>query len=73
MRRRSRAIRTSAARRRCGAQRLPLRAWAVPTRTDGGGPAVMAPAHGSNERFVAEHEEMRRCMLHRGYELKAAG
>src|SRR5687767_10290155 len=41
-------------------------------RTDGGRPGVMAPAQGSNERFVAEHEEMRRCMLQRGYELKPA-
>lgn len=39
-------------------------------RTDGGRPAVMAPAYGSNERFVAEHEEIRRCMLQRGYELR---
>ena len=39
-------------------------------RTDGGRPIVMAPAQGSNERFVAEHEEVRRCMLQRGYELK---
>lgn len=39
-------------------------------RTDGGRPVVMAPAHGSNERFVAEHEEVRRCMLKRGYELR---
>ena len=40
-------------------------------RTDGGRPGVMAPAQGSNERFVAENEEMRR-MLQRGYELKPA-
>lgn len=25
---------------------------------------------GSNERFLAEHEEARRCMLKRGYELR---
>ena len=41
-------------------------------RTDGGRPPVMAPSQGSNERFVAEHEEMRRCMLERGYQLKPA-
>ena len=41
-------------------------------RTDGGRPPVMAPTQGSNERFVAEHEEMRRCMLERGYQLKPA-
>ena len=39
-------------------------------RTDGGRAPVMAPAQGSNERFVAEHEEMRRCMIQRGYQLK---
>jgi hypothetical protein len=38
--------------------------------TDGGRPGAMRPAAGSNERFVAEHEEVRRCMLKRGYELK---
>ena len=41
-------------------------------RSDGTRPPVMAPAQGSNERFVAEHEEMRRCMLQRGYQLKPA-
>lgn len=44
----------------------------IDARTDGGRPPVMAPAQGSNERFVAEHEEMRRCMLQRGYQLKPA-
>ena len=41
-------------------------------RSDGGRPGVMAPVQGSNECFVAENEEMRRCMLQRGYELKPA-
>ena len=41
-------------------------------RTDGSRPGVMSPGQGSNERFVAENEEMRRCMLKRGYELKPA-
>ena len=41
-------------------------------RTDGSRPPVMAPAQGSNERFVAEHEEVRRCMIERGYTLKPA-
>ena len=41
-------------------------------RTDGGRPPVMTPAQGSNERFVAEHEEVRRCMIERGYTLKPA-
>lgn len=41
-------------------------------RTDGGRPGVMSPTQGSNERFVAEHEEVRRCMLKRGYELRPA-
>ena len=41
-------------------------------RSDGGRPPVMAPTQGSNERFVAEHEEMRRCMMERGYQLKPA-
>lgn len=39
------------------------------SRTDGGRSPVMAPAQGSNERFVAENEEVRRCMLQRGYQL----
>lgn len=42
------------------------------TRSDGGRPPVMAPAQGSNQRFVAEHEEVRRCMLQRGYQLTPA-
>jgi hypothetical protein len=45
---------------------------ALDARTDAGRPPVMAPAQGSNERFVAEHEEMRRCMIQRGYALKPA-
>ncbi len=40
-------------------------------RTGPGRPVVMAPAS-SNERFVAEHEEMSRCMQQRGYALKPA-
>ncbi len=38
--------------------------------TDRGRPAVMQPSAGSNERFLAEHEETRRCMAKRGYELR---
>jgi hypothetical protein len=30
----------------------------------------MQPSAGSNERFLAEHEETRRCMAKRGYELR---
>jgi hypothetical protein len=45
----------------------------VDARTDGmSGPGIMTPAAGSNERFVAEHEEVSRCMLQRGYQLKPA-
>jgi len=40
-------------------------------RSDGtGSPGVMKPAAGSNERFIAEHEETSRCMRQRGYELR---
>lgn len=38
--------------------------------TDRGRPAIMQPSAGSNERFLAEHEETRRCMAKRGYELR---
>ena len=41
-------------------------------RTDGSRPAGMTTAQGSNERFIAENEEMRRCMLQRGYQLTPA-
>ena len=36
-------------------------------------PGTPPQGQGSSDRFVAEHEEMRRCMLQRGYELKPAG
>ena len=41
-------------------------------RTDGSRSGGMTTAQGSNERFIAENEEMRRCMLQRGYQLKPA-
>ena len=45
----------------------------VDGRSDGvGRPGVMTPAAGSNERFIAEHEDLSRCMRRRGYELKPA-
>ena len=37
--------------------------------TERGRPATQ-PTAGSNERFLAEHEAARRCMLKRGYELR---
>ena len=45
----------------------------VDGRSDGtGSPGIMTPAPGSNERFVAEHEEVSRCMVRRGYALRPA-
>ena len=42
-------------------------------RTDGvGRPHIMTPSSGSDERFVAEHEEVSRCMHQRGYQLRPA-
>lgn len=38
--------------------------------TDHGRPRAMQPSAGSNERFVAEQEVIRRCMAHRGYALR---
>ncbi|HYC46611.1 MAG TPA: hypothetical protein VED01_14150 [Burkholderiales bacterium] len=39
-------------------------------RTDGGRVGALTPAVGSNERFVNEHEDIRRCMIQRGYALQ---
>lgn len=38
--------------------------------TDHGRPRAMQPSAGSNERFVAEQETIRRCMASRGYALR---
>ena len=38
--------------------------------TDHGRPSSMQPTAGSNERFVAEQETIRRCMASRGYVLR---
>ena len=38
--------------------------------TDHGRPRAMQPSAGSNERFVAEQEVIRRCMSQRGYALR---
>ena len=38
--------------------------------TDHGRPRAMQPTAGSNERFVAEQETIRRCMASRGYALR---
>ena len=38
--------------------------------TDHARPRAMQPSAGSNERFVAEQEVIRRCMTHRGYALR---
>ena len=45
-------------------------AGSADARTDGIRTGAMSQTAGSNERFVAEHEEIRRCMLRRGYQLK---
>ena len=39
-------------------------------RTGGGPVGAMTPAMGSNERFLNEHEEVRNCMLRKGYTLQ---
>ena len=39
-------------------------------RTDISRPGAVGGSAGSNERFVNEQEEIRRCMLRKGYELK---
>jgi hypothetical protein len=44
----------------------------IDTRADGGRSPVMASSSSSGDRFVAEHEEMSRCMTQRGYQLKPA-
>ena len=35
----------------------------------GGSPSGSRPATGANERFIAEHEAVRQCMVARGYKL----
>lgn len=40
--------------------------------TDHGRPRALQPSAGSNERFVAEQEVVRRCMGQRGYALRQA-
>ena len=45
-------------------------AGSAAARTDGGRVGALTPAVGSNERFVNEHEDIRRCMLGKGYELR---
>lgn len=44
-----------------------------PESRESGRPIGMAANQGSNERFIAEHEETSRCMLQRGYELRRPG
>jgi hypothetical protein len=39
----------------------------------GASPVATRPGGTSNERFIAEHEEVRVCMLRRGYQLQPAG
>lgn len=39
----------------------------------GASPSAARPAGTSNDRFIAEHEDVRVCMLRRGYQLQPAG
>jgi hypothetical protein len=38
----------------------------------GASPSAARPAGSSNDRFIAEHEDVRVCMLRRGYQLQPA-
>jgi hypothetical protein len=38
----------------------------------GGSPTATRPAGTSNDRFMAEHEDVRVCMVRRGYQLQPA-
>ena len=53
-----------------GANRPAAPASSPDARSDGMRTGAMSQTAGSNERFVAEHEEIRRCMLRRGYQLR---
>ena len=45
-------------------------AGSLEAASDSGRPRAIQPAAGSNERFVAEQEAVRRCMVERGYTLQ---